>query len=315
MRSISRRGFLKGAAAGGAGFAALGRGASVFAAAEPHIHFPTSPRARLSVTPWPFRADIESPTNHDRNPKLPGMDLKDFAAMVAEKFDIHNINPLSWHFSSTSSGYISAFRQAVEKAGSHIVGLGLGGGNFYSPDATARQRSVEHAKKWIDIAVEIGSPSVRPAIDAPHSVKPNVDYCALSYGALAEYGARKNIVVNMENDDPYTQDPFFTVAVIKKVRNPYLRSLPDFGNSAVKGPAFNARALTAMFAHAYNMSHVKNAVSGDHGKVFKVDFNRIFGIAKASGYRGWYSMEYDTDFGDPYAGTRLLIKETLARLA
>lgn len=314
MRGISRRGFLKGAAAAGAGLAALG-GATGFAAAEPHIHFPTAPRARLSVTPWPFRAYIESPTNRDRNPKLPGMDLKDFAAMVAGKFDIHNINPLSWQFSSTSGSYISAFRMAVENAGSHIVGLGLGGGNFYSPDAAVRRRSVEQAKRWIDIAVEIGSPSVRPAIDAPHSVKPNVDYCALSFGALAEYGARKNIVVNMENDDPYTQDPFFTVAVIKKVDNPYLRSLPDFGNSAVKGAAFNARALTAMFAYAYNMSHVKNAVSGDHGKVFKVDFDRIFGISEASGYRGWYSMEYDTDFGDPFAGTRLLIKETLARLA
>lgn len=266
------------------------------------------------MTPWPFRAYIESPTNHDRNPKLPGMNLTDFAAMVAEKFDVHNINPLSWHFSSTSSSYISLMRKSAEKAGSHIVGLGLEGGNFYSPDAAARKHSVEHAKKWIDIAVDLGSPSVRPAIDAPHSIKPNVDRCALSYGELAEYGARRNIVVNMENDDPYTQDPFFTVAVIQKVGNPYLRSLPDFGNSAVKGPEFNERALTVMFAHAYNMSHVKNAVSGAHGKVYRVNMDQIFGIAKASHYRGWYSMEYDTDFGNPYDGTRQLIQQTLAHL-
>ncbi|MDE3179246.1 MAG: sugar phosphate isomerase/epimerase [Acidobacteriota bacterium] len=315
MQSVTRRNFLKGVAvAGAAAAAAAGLAPSAFAAG-PHIHFPVKPRERLSVTPWPFRAYIESPTNHDRNPKLPGMNLTDFAAMVAEKFDVHNINPLSWHFSSTSPAYIAAFRKSVEKAGSHIVGLGLEGGNFYNPDSSIRKRSVMHAKKWIDIAAEIGSPSVRPAIDAPHRIKPNVGLCALSYGELAEYGAKKNIVVNMENDDPYTQDPFFTVAVIKKVDNPYLRSLPDFGNSSVKGPDFNARALTAMFSVAYNMSHVKNAVTGEHGKVFKVDFDRIFGIAKASDYRGWYSMEYDTDFGDPYAGTRELIKETLAHLA
>lgn len=313
MRKCSRRDFLKGAAVLGAGAATLGLGAQ--APHEPHIQFPTGPHARLSVTPWPFRAYIESPHNHDRNPKLPGMDLKDFAKMVAEKFNVHNINPLSWLFRSTDASYLAAFRKSVEAAGSHIVGMGLEGGNFYNPDPAIRKTSVLRAKKWIDIAVELGSPSVRPAIDAPHRIKPNVDFCAQSFGELAEYGARRNIVVNMENDDPYTQDPFFTVAVIKKVDNPYLRALPDFGNSAVKGAEFNARALTVMFAHAYNMSHVKDAVSGDHGKVYKVDFDRIFGIAKASGYRGWYSMEYDTDFGDPFAGTHALIKQTLAHLA
>ncbi|MGH9378529.1 MAG: sugar phosphate isomerase/epimerase family protein [Terriglobia bacterium] len=314
MRKLSRRGFLQSAAVFGAGAAALGFSSSALAL-EPHIHFPAEPRARLSVTPWPFRAYIESPTNHDRNPKVPGMDLKDFAAMVAGKFDVHNINALSWLFRSTDASYLAAFRKSVAAAGSHIVGMGLAGGDFYNPDPAIRKKSVAHAKKWIDIAVEVGSPNVRPAIDAPRRIKPNVDLCAQSYGELAKYGARKNIVVNMENDDPYTQDPFFTVAVLKKVDNPYLRALPDFGNSAVKGPDFNARALTAMFAYAYNMTHVKNAVTGEHGKVCKVDFDRIFGIAKASGYRGWYCMEYDTDFGDPFAGTRELIKQTLAHLA
>ncbi|MGH9449125.1 MAG: twin-arginine translocation signal domain-containing protein, partial [Terriglobia bacterium] len=89
MPMYSRRSFLKGAAVIGSGAAMLGFGSSGQAAPEPHIHFPSEARARLSVTPWPFRAYIESPTNHDRNPKLPGMGLTDFAAMVAEKFDVH----------------------------------------------------------------------------------------------------------------------------------------------------------------------------------------------------------------------------------
>lgn len=315
MQNLSRRDFLRGAAVFGAGAAALGGARSALAAPEPHINFPAQPRARLSVTPWPFRAYIESPTNHDRNPNLPGMNLTHFAAMVAQKFDVHNINPLSWHFSSTSAAYVTALRKSAEQAGSHIVGLGLNGGHFYDPDPALRKKSIAEAKKWIDIAVDLGSPSVRPAISEPHSVNRSVELCAKSYGELAAYGARKNIVVNMENDDPYTQDPFFTVAVIKKVDNPYLKALPDFGNSEVKGPDFNARALTAMFAHAYNMTHVKDAVSGPRGEVCKVNMDRVFGIAKASGYRGWYSMEYDTDFGDPFTGTHKLIKETLAHIA
>lgn len=313
MEHITRRDFLRQSACATASLAALSLSQNALAR-QPAITFPTAPRDRLSVTSWPFRADIESPTNRYRDPKKPGLDLKDFAAMVAQKFGVHNINPLSWHFSSTSPAYLDAFRKGIEKAGSHLVGLGLGGGAFYDPDRGKRQKAVDSAKKWIDIAVTVGSPSVRPQINEPHRIAPSVDHAAESYGQLADYGAHKNIVVNMENDDPVTQDPFFITRIIEKVDSPYLRSLPDFGNSDVKGGAFNERAMKTMFRHAYNMTHVKDMIQDDHGKVFKVNLGQIFGIAKSSGYRGYFSMEYDTDFGDPYAGTKRLIEESLRYL-
>src|SRR5579864_6141859 len=67
---------------------------------EPHISFPSAPRDRISVTSYPFRAYIESPTNHERDRSLPGMDLTDFAAEVVKKFNVHNIEPHSRHFRS-----------------------------------------------------------------------------------------------------------------------------------------------------------------------------------------------------------------------
>ncbi|MGH9469870.1 MAG: sugar phosphate isomerase/epimerase family protein [Terriglobia bacterium] len=311
--ALSRRDFLKTSAAWGAGAAALTLPASA-PASEPGIAFPKARRDRISVTSWPFRNYIESLTNRYRDPKLPGMDLKDFAAMVAQRFNIHNINPLSWHFKSSSPAYLEGFRKALEQAGSHIVGLGLAGGPFYDPNSSTREAAVADAKRWIDIAVIVGSPSVRPQISESHSLTPDVDRCAHSFGTLAAYGARKNVVVNMENDDPVTQDPFFIAKVIEKVDNPYLCSLPDFGNDAVKGAAFNARALRTMFRHAYNMCHVKGEVKDRQGHTCKVDLPQIFHIAKASHYGGYFSMEYDTDFGDPYAGTKMLIEETLKYL-
>src|SRR5437763_16785104 len=122
---LTRREFLRttiasGTACGAATTALLG------ATEGPHREFPTAPRERLSVTSYPFRAFIESPTNHERDRKLPGMDLKDFAAMVAQRFGVPNINPLSSHFRSTEPAYIDELRSAIEKAKSHIVDLGLG---------------------------------------------------------------------------------------------------------------------------------------------------------------------------------------------
>ena len=56
--------------------------------------------------------------------------------------------------------------------------------------------------------------------------------------------------------------------VIDAVNSPWLRALPDFGNSMMKGDEdFNYRAVDAMFRHAYNISHVKDS-EVDNGKVF-----------------------------------------------
>ncbi len=283
---------------------------------EPHIQFPVEPRARLAVTSWPFRVYIESPTNRGRKPGAPGMDLKEFPGFVVEKFGVHNINPLADHFHSTDDAYLAVFREAVDKAGSHLVDLGLAGRYFYEADPIDRQSAVEYGCKWIDIAVKIGSPSVRQHLQLRHGQKPDIGIAAESLGRLAEYGAKRNIVVNLENDNATAEDPFLIVSVIEKVNSPYLRALPDFGNSlGGHDESYNERAVKAMLGLAWNMCHVKDSVEGENGQMKKVDLARMFSLAKQSSYRGYYSMEFDTNAGDPIAGTQRLVQESLQYLA
>lgn len=279
------------------------------------VRFPTQPRDRLAVTSYPFRAYIESPTNRGRNPNLPGMDLKQFPKVMADRFNIHNINPVVDHFRSTDAAYLDSFRKAVADAGSHIVGLGLSGGRFYSSDSNEREDAVKASRRWIDIAEAIGSPSVRQHVHGKKGEKPNVDLAAQSLGQLAEYGSKRSVVVNLENDNPVSEDPFFLVSVIDKVDSPFLRGLPDFGNSLITHDSdYNEKAVAAMLKHAYNMCHVKDVVTSHTGQTKTVDLQKLFALAKASSYRGYFSMEFDSGQGDPFAGTRRLVKETLQYL-
>jgi hypothetical protein len=55
-------------------------------------------------------------------------------------------------------------------------------------------------------------------------------------------------------------------------------------------------------------------VTADDGKFLGVDLKRSFEILKASGFRGYCSMEYDTH-GDPYGPTARLIEETIEYLS
>lgn len=318
MASHSRRGFLKISAALAAGAAAFGDKRFVWPQASgPGLKFPTEPRQRLAVATWPFRAYMESPANQwARDRKLAGMDLKDFPAMVVKSFGLAGMEPLDQHFRSTDLSYVHQVREAAEKAGVRVVDIPCGvGASFYDPDPAGRKKAVAGGRKWVDIARALGSPSIRAHIEGPRRVKPDVGRAAESLGRLAAYGAEQGIIINLENDDNYTEDPFFIVEIIRKVDSPYLRALPDFCNSMLThDQGFNNRALEAMFPLASNIAHVKDSEVDDHGKLYTVDVRKCFEIAKAAGYRGTYSMEWEGR-GGPYEGTQKLIDLSLKYLA
>ena len=312
----SRRQSLKTIATLAAGAAINAAGPNLWAADGPHLTFPTQPRDRIAIASWPFRKYIDAPTNRwARDLRLPGMDLAEFPAMVVQRFGIHNIEPLGQHFHSTDAADVVRLRKAVEKAGCRVVDIPCDvQPSFYDNGVSQRQRAVENGKRWVNIAVELGSPSIRTSINGPARVRPDVDRTAASLAELAEYGAAKNIIVALENDDNFTEDPFFIVKVLKKVNNPYLRALPDFCNSMLTHDQnFNDRAMHAMFRHAYNIAHMKDSEADDAGHFHTVDVAKCFAIAKAEGYHGYFSMEWEGN-GEPYAGTQRLIEETLTYL-
>ncbi|HET9408199.1 MAG TPA: TIM barrel protein [Candidatus Sulfotelmatobacter sp.] len=315
MTLTTRRSFLAKCGAAGALLATGLRNAFSSSAPEPHIVFPTSARDRLAVATYPFRAYIESPNNSARDRKLPGMDLTDFIAQLRAKFNVHNVEPYFRHFRSLEPDYLASIRAALEKSAVNAVDMAVSNeASFYDADASARKKAIVFAEKWVDVAAAIGCPSIRVHIERAANSAPDVERSANSLREVTEYAAAKNIVINLENDDLVSEDAFFLVKVIEAVNNPFLRALPDFANSMLSGNAdFNYRALQAMFAHAYCICHIKDGEAGDKGKHFDIDLKRSFDILKASGYRGYCSMEFDEP-GDPYAATTALIEKTLRYL-
>jgi sugar phosphate isomerase/epimerase len=292
------------------------------ATSGPSVNFPSAARDRVAVAAYPFREFIVGWKGWDGKtpstvPAAQQMELKDFAAHVAEKFNVHHIEPWSPIFPSTDPKYLEQFRTAVEKARSSVVDIAVDAKHSqYSPDAAEREQAVVVSKKWIDVGVALGSPSIRTHIDGSKDSKPDVARTADTLARVAEYGAKKNVVVHLENDNPVSEDPFFIVQVIDKVNSPWLRALPDFGNSlaAHDDEDFQNRAMEAMFAHAYGICHVKDGEPDEQGKQTHVDLARTFGILKKHGYKGYCSIEYDSP-GDPYKPTSDMVEKTIGFLS
>jgi sugar phosphate isomerase/epimerase len=320
MNPTNRRTFLGQCAAAAAGAWLLPLSARAAERSEPAVEFPSDPRQRVAVAAYPFREFIRSwKASEGQKSMVPAsqqIELKDFAAHVAEKFNVHKIEPWSRVFPSMDARYLEQFRAAVEKAQSAVVDIAVDDDySQYSLDAAERGRAVASSKKWLDAGAALGSLSIRIHVAEARDSKPDVGRAADTLARVAEYAAKKNVVVHLENDNPVSEDPFFLVQVIEKVNSPWLRALPDFGNTlAAHDEDYAYRAIGAMFTHAYGICHVKDGEVDEQGKAVHVDLARTFTVLKKHEYKGYCSIEYDAP-GDPYKPTAELVEKTVKFLS
>ncbi|MES1257388.1 MAG: sugar phosphate isomerase/epimerase family protein [Acidobacteriota bacterium] len=303
---LTRRSFLIGSALA-PGMSAMAPGAA------PALRFPTAARDRLAIASYSFRSLIDTPRNRARNtvPQGGWIALKDFPALMAQKYNVHAVELLNQHFPSVEPAYLRELREAVQSAGSRIVNIPTGvGASVYDTDESRRALAVVNAKKWVDTAVALDCPSIRVHIQGAKGLTPDAELAARSLLEIALHGQARGVVVNLENDDPATEDAFFVAKVIDRAHSPWLRALPDFCNSMLRGDEkFNYDAVSAMFQRAYNISHVKDSeVDGD--RIVRVDLARTFMIAKESGYKGWFSIEWE-GAGDVWEENGKLIGQSL----
>jgi sugar phosphate isomerase/epimerase len=280
---------------------------------QPSVTFPSEPRERIAIASYPFREFIAGSEHKSGNPTL---ELKDFAAHVVERFNVHHIEPWSAHFPSTDAKYLAEFRTAVEKTHAAVANIAVDGEDSpYAVDRAQREKAIAFTKQWIEVAVGIGSPSVRTNIPHAKDSKPDAGRLTESLRRVVEYASSKNVVVHLENDSPVSEDPFFLVQVIDRVNSPWLHALPDFGNTLnAHDEDYAYRGIDAMFAHAYGICHVKDGEVNQQGKATRVDLARTFGILKRHGYKGYCSIEYDSP-GDPYKVTAELVEKTAGYLS
>jgi sugar phosphate isomerase/epimerase len=279
----------------------------------PNLQFPSQPKERIAIASYPFREFIAGQSHKSGNPTV---ELKDFAAHVIAKFNINKIEPWTGHFPSSDAKYLEQFRAAVEKAHGAVVNIAVDGEHSpYAADRAERGRAIKFSKQWVDAASAIGAPSIRTNIPPAKDSKPDLERTADSLLRVAEYASTKNVVVNLENDNPVSEEPFFLVKVIEKVNSPWLHALPDFANTLARYDEKHAYdGINAMFEHAYCICHVKDSEADEHGKLVHVDMAKTFGFMKQHGYKGYCSMEWDR-LGDPYKGTADLIETTLHYLS
>ena len=310
-----RRDFFIGIASGAAALA-LGRELRGQTKHHPARVERSDKRNRISISTWSLHNYFQATRQKDF--ALPGnmLALLDFPEMIADRYKVHNLEFCAPHFASTEKAYLQELKIRLLRAHSHVVNMPVDikelwtGGGLSDPDDSVREAAVNGAKTWIDVAVAVGSKSVRcdPGKMNPEDLSPTVE----SYKRLAAYGRPKGVHVIIENHGGVgSEHPEELVKLFKLAGTDMVGALPDFGN--FPDEETRERGLAILFPYAQVVCHAKGLDFDSGGNETKFDFPKCIEISKKAAFKGVYSIEYEGP-GDPYEGVQKTLDELLKYL-
>jgi L-ribulose-5-phosphate 3-epimerase len=182
--------------------------------------------------------------------------------------------------------------------------------NFVFDDKAVRQKQLEHTKRCIDLAHEMGIPSMRVnagswqreggsgLIESRGWVTPwegfseddGFNWAIEGLNACLEHAEKQGVMLLLENHWGLTTTADGMIRILGAVNSPWLRAILDTGNFYYDGDMYTAMAKIAPYV---DLAHAKTYPGG--GKVFTIelDYPRIFGILKRAGFKGFVSIEME----------------------
>jgi sugar phosphate isomerase/epimerase len=200
--------------------------------------------------------------------------------------------------------------------------------NLAESDVALRKAGVEVAKKWLDGAAILGARSMR--MNSPSALGPGIRPSAVrdqttgypkndalvpylnsaieSYKEMADYGGERGIKVTIENHWGLAADPANIRIILDAVNHPYCEATPDFCNWEYEHLLFSGLKILAPYAHT--SCHAKYWDRWTNN-----DVQRSVRILLAAGYKGTFSLEYESGPWDGVEGSKYLFKEVMAALS
>jgi L-ribulose-5-phosphate 3-epimerase len=194
-----------------------------------------------------------------------------------------------------TSQWLSSLRTTAYKNGVPIYSVGSPV-KMAQPTPELRQKEIGFAKKWIDIADQLGAGHVRVfggGIAKGATEAQAVDWAVEVYKPALDYAGSRGIVLGLEDDDELTRTSAQIFTILHKVNHPFARINIDCGNFRKDGYAEVERC--APYAGA---THVKTNMSTPEGKREPADWVKLFGILANGGYRGYVSIEMEPNDKD-----------------
>lgn len=310
---MNRRSFFARTAAAGA---TLGVGLPVAscAAPAPGGGAGASAKTRFSIATysyWHFRTErvpIESVIDKAAVLGAEGVDV------LHRQMDIGEKEPLTAEHRS----YLRKLKRHAFRNGTTLTCLSIHQ-DFVDPDPEVRLRNIEHTRKCVEIAYELGAPCIRlnsgrwntiPDFDElmkargiepvlpGHKEDDGFKWCVDSIEQCLPQAEKCGVVLALENHWGLTRTPEGLLRVLDSIKSPWLGGLMDTGNF-LEDPYDKLEAIAPRTVYV----QAKTYFGGGEWYTLDLDYARIAKILSNAGYTGYIGLEFegkeDPDTGVP----------------
>lgn len=302
--NLNRRQFLSASALTGSALALGVADQSAAAESDSTPSGRTRPRIKLAISSYSYW--------HFRTAKVPIEKVIDRAAALGvegvdilhRQMDIEERAP----FDAAGRAYCQKLKRHAFLNGMDLIAFSIHQ-DFVDPEKERRQQAVDHTKKCIDIAHELGVPCIRlnsgrwntirsfddlMAARGEEPVLPGYreedgfQWCIEGIEACLPHAEKQGVLLALENHWGLTRTPQGLLRIVNAIDSPWLGVLMDTGNF-LEDPYDKLE----MIAPKTVFVQAKTYFGGGEWYTLDLDYSRIAGILRKAGYGGYVSLEFE----------------------
>jgi L-ribulose-5-phosphate 3-epimerase len=261
------------------------------------------PESIKEVTPYKLGLSTYSYW-HFKTPKVPIETVIDEAALL----EIEGVDILHRQMDSEDNGYLQKLKRHAFVNGVDLICLSIHQ-SFVSPDASERQKNIDHTLHCIELAYKMGIPSVRlnsgrwntiksfDELMAKRGVEPilpgyteddGFKWCIDSIEKCLAKAAECGVMLALENHWGLTSTPEGLLRIRKAIDSPWLGVLMDTGNF-LEDPYTKLEKV----APIANFVQAKTYYGGGEWYTLDLDYKRIINILRQANYKGYIALEFE----------------------
>ncbi len=207
------------------------------------------------------------------------IDLLDVPAAAASR-GFHSFDLSVYHLPSIESSYLAELRSAFEDAEVELFQLLIDTGEVAGTDPDERSAGIEHIKRWMDIAVELGARGVRYVPGDSEPTPESIHASGEAFRELADYALESGLRPATENYRRFNMKADDLLGVLEHSEREY-GLVADFGNA--RGPN-KYETLEKIMPRATSI-HAWAEVD-EKGDLISEDFQRCLTMARDNGFDG-----------------------------
>jgi sugar phosphate isomerase/epimerase len=280
----------------------------------PLLNAMQTPKLHLSLAQWSLHRALEAGT----------LNNLDFPALAKNTYGFDAVEYVNGFFggkqmnfkdAAKSTDYLNQLLKRSKDAGvvNHLIMVD-NEGYLALPDDSQRIPAVDNHKKWIEAAKFLGCKTVRVNLHGEGKTADKLTASVDSLSRLGEFARPMNINVVVENHGSDSSNGEWLVKVMKQVNKVNVGMLPDFGNFCMSHPwgstqegcenaydRYKGVEETLPFAKGVSAKSYDFDAAGEQPLI---DYKRLLGIVKKSGFNGYIGVEFEGNTQSEDSGIR-----------